>query len=160
MYGPGMAPLQGAHEGQTSAAAGGLLARGGGGDGRQREEGEGECQEEEEDSGEEFGGNLPPRVTRQVVVVTIKKHGRGEGTEEPVPFQHNVVSSQLTHAELEAIRNDRNVHLITKPLPTVSGVCKMCKNRSRYHCVRCKVCLHPECFISFHVREEVRMLLQ
>jgi hypothetical protein len=78
--------------------------------------------------------------TRQVVVVTIKKHGGGEGTEEPVPFQHNMASSQLTHAELEAIMNDRNVHLITKPVPTVSGDCKMCKNRSRYLCVRCKIC--------------------
>jgi hypothetical protein len=88
-----------------------------------------------------------------VVVVTIKKHGGGEGTEEPVPFQDNMASSRLTPAELEAIRYDRIGHLITKPVPTVSGVCKMCKNRSRYRCVRCKVCLHPECFIGLHVRE-------
>jgi hypothetical protein len=98
--------------------------------------------------------------TRQVVVVTIKKHGGGEGVEEPVPFQHHVASSRLAPAELEAIRYDRIGHLITKPVPSVSGVCKVCKKRSRFRCVRCKVCLHPECFINFHVREEERMLLQ
>jgi hypothetical protein len=85
------------------------------------------------------------KFTRQVVVVTIKKHGGGEDVEEPVPVQHHIASSQLAPAELKGIRYDRIGHLITT-VPNVSGVCKVCKKRSRFRCARCKVCLHPECF--------------
>jgi hypothetical protein len=146
-----------AHEGQAQGYAGGHPAGGGGGDGQQREEGERESARKRRRTEERKLEEIPLlEFTRQMVVITIKKHDGGEGVEEPVPVQHHVASSWLVLAELEAIRYGRIDHLITKPVPHVSGVCKVCKKGRRFRCICCKVCLHPECFIDFHVHEEER----
>jgi hypothetical protein len=83
--------------------------------------------------------------TRQVVDLTFKNHS------EP----HTSVSqhAMLLPATLDQIRYDGFKHYVK--MSTTRGVCKLCKQRSKYRCTRCDVALHPEaCFFKFHVPEE------
>jgi hypothetical protein len=78
--------------------------------------------------------------TRQVVEITVKKHGDSEVSHQ------RLSSSRLTG--LDAVRYDHGPHLIM--LTEVTGVCKHCKKRSKYRCERCEVALHADCFYDFH----------
>jgi len=61
---------------------------------------------------------------------------------------------KLGAAALLHVRYDSGRHLPQKT--AIKGICKECKTRSFYRCIFCKVALHPECFIPFHVPEEER----
>jgi hypothetical protein len=99
--------------------------------------------------------------TRQVVVLTVKKHG--EDKDDTITSQ-SVASAKLspmagkltpggklTGAVLQDVRYDSGRHLPKKS--TIQGVCKECKKRSIFRCTRCKVVLHAECFYTFHTPE-------
>ena len=84
--------------------------------------------------------------TRQVVDSLFRKHSDPHKTIVP---QNEAI---LTDPSLSEVRFDSGRHLVTGS--KVKGVCKQCKARSKYRCLRCKVALHPEhCFYKFHTQE-------
>jgi len=69
--------------------------------------------------------------TRQVVEMTFQKHGAGD---KEVIVSQREASARLTSTTIEQVRYDSGRHL---PLATeVRGVCKVCKKRSTYRCIR------------------------
>jgi hypothetical protein len=99
--------------------------------------------------------------TRQVVVLTVKKHGEDKDTAivpqceasamlSPVRVQLTP-GGKLSGPVLQDVRYDSGRHLPKKT--SIHGVCKECKKRSMFRCIRCKVALHAECFYSFHTPE-------
>ena len=98
--------------------------------------------------------------TRQVVDVTIRKHGRSAVSQQEASAQLGPNPSQLTPGgklsavSLEAVRYDSGRHLPKKT--AIQGVCKECRKRSFFRCIRCKVALHAECFYPFHVPKNER----
>ena len=85
--------------------------------------------------------------TRQVVDTLFMRHSDPHTTIVP---QQNVVLSSST---LEEARFDSGRHLVR--IFDVRGVCKECKARTKYRCIRCNVALHPDvCFYKFHTPEE------
>jgi len=88
--------------------------------------------------------------TRQVVEMTFQKHGAGD---KEVIVPQREASARLTSTTIEQVRYDSGSHL---PLVSeVRGVCKVCKKRSTYRCIRCEVALHTDkCFYKWHVPEE------
>jgi len=79
--------------------------------------------------------------TRQVVEMTFIKFSRGECVQR---------EARMTSATLAEVRYDSGRHLVR--MTKRRGVCKECKNRTTYRCIRCDVALHPdECFYLYHV---------
>jgi len=101
--------------------------------------------------------------TRQVVEMTMRVHADGKkagaissqqvASEKLGPLPGKVTpTGKLSAAVLETVRFDSGRHLPKKT--EITGVCKVCKSRSLFRCIRCNVALHPECFIPFHVPAE------
>jgi hypothetical protein len=85
--------------------------------------------------------------TRQVVDSLFRKHSDPNKTIVP---QQEV---NLPESTLSEVRFDSGRHLVMGS--KVKGVCKQCKARSKYRCLRCKVALHPEhCFYKYHTHED------
>lgn len=79
---------------------------------------------------------------RQVVEVTIKTHS---SRVPPARGSRAKVSSST----LETLRLDGKDHLIK--VTKVAGVCKLCRGRTKFRCMKCDVALHAErCFWKFH----------
>jgi DNA excision repair protein ERCC-6 len=68
------------------------------------------------------------------------------------PPPQSMNGPRLASQNLEAVRYDSGRHIIFKS--ELHGVCKACKKRTIYRCERCEVALHPDCFSSFHRRDE------
>ena len=79
---------------------------------------------------------------RQVVDLLFRKHmdpNRSAGTK----------TSTLRAPSRAEILNDNSKHLVR--LTDTKGVCKQCKNRTRYRCMKCNAAFHPEeCFFLYH----------
>ena len=85
---------------------------------------------------------------RQVVDLIFKKHT----DERNVPATSDIL---LTPATLTEVRYDSGQHLIK--MTGRRGVCKECKQRTTFRCVRSNVALHANhCFYNFHTMEEDR----
>jgi len=85
--------------------------------------------------------------TRQVVDSLFRKHSDPNKT--IVPQQEAI----LKDSALSEVRFDSGRHLVMGS--KVKGVCKQCKARSKFRCLRCKVALHPEhCFYKYHTHED------
>jgi hypothetical protein len=85
--------------------------------------------------------------TRQVVDSLFRKHSDPNKT--IVPQQEAI----LKDSALSEVRFDSGRHLVIGS--KVKGVCKQCKARSKFRCLRCKVALHPEhCFYKYHTHED------
>ena len=91
--------------------------------------------------------------TRQVVELTIKKHAdcRAGGTitsQQEASAKLGPLGGALTPtgklsaSALETVRFDSGRHLPRKT--EIQGVCKECKKRSFFRCIRCNVALHAE----------------
>jgi hypothetical protein len=84
---------------------------------------------------------------RQVVDMLFKKHSDPHKT--IVPQQETILQAST----LAEVRFDNGRHLVR--MTETRGVCKQCKARSKYRCIRCNVALHPEqCFYMFHTHED------
>jgi hypothetical protein len=84
--------------------------------------------------------------TRQVVEMIFKNHSEPSS----IPVHENALVRPETLSE---VRFDNGRHLVR--LSTIKGMCKQCKGRSTYRCIRCNVALHPEhCFYKFHTPEK------
>jgi hypothetical protein len=83
--------------------------------------------------------------TRQVVDLLFKRHSDSASVSQLQPM--------LFPATLAEIRFDQGKHLIRKT--EQRGVCKHCKSRTLFRCLRCNVALHAEdCFYRFHTPED------
>ena len=89
--------------------------------------------------------------TRQVVELTIQKHG---AEKDRAINSQKEASAMLSPGALKDVRYDSGRHL--PRLTNIKGVCKNCKEqtgqekRTLFRCDRCKVALHAECFLGFH----------
>jgi len=84
---------------------------------------------------------------RLVVFSLFKKHG--DPNKSIVPQQQAL----LPAAAMEEVRFDSGRHLVR--IFDTKGVCKLCKARTKYRCIRCNVALHPDlCFYKYHTPEE------
>jgi hypothetical protein len=85
--------------------------------------------------------------TRQVVDSLFRK--QSDPNKTIVPQQEAI----LKDSALPEVRFDSGRHLVIGS--KVKGVCKQCKARSKFRCLRCKVALHPEhCFYKYHTHED------
>jgi hypothetical protein len=88
---------------------------------------------------------------RRLVTLTVKKHASPTGTvvsqSEASSRLGSLTATQqtprgrLTGTTLESVRYDSGDHLPRKS--KVKGVCKECKKRSFFRCIRCKVHISP-----------------
>jgi hypothetical protein len=109
-------------------------------------------------------GDIPLlEFTRQVVVLTVKKHSDKDNvvtTQQEASAKLGPVTGRLSpggklsSAVLENVRFDSGRHLPKKT--SIQGVCKECKKRSLFRCTRCNVALHAERFYNFHTPERER----
>jgi hypothetical protein len=85
---------------------------------------------------------------RHAVEVMVVVHSE---TYSNPPFQ-SVAAARLALENLQAVHYNKGPQIIFKS--QLYRVCKACKKRFLYHCERCEVALHPDCFLSFHKKEE------
>lgn len=83
---------------------------------------------------------------RQVVEVSLKTNAASRPENQPI-------QAKLVAASLDIIRLDQGSHLVK--MTEIAGVCRLCKGRTKFRCMRCNVALHAErCFFKFHGGEE------